>query len=223
MLTVVLGFVDMIEDMDLQESVREFLRDPPGELDAPSLPLEVCPAGAYQHHSYNGGLLEHTVSVVRVSLTLCDLVEDYYGGEVDRDVVLAGAVLHDLMKCYCYELGEDGGFRTSDYGGRVDHLTLMVGELMRRGFPMDVVHVVAGHHGDVGGTKPRSLEALIVSLADQADSDLNGKLLRAAEYLLRRVGVSRPIVGSGAKAVKVVGVKDREGWDGLRRLVEGKG
>jgi 7,8-dihydroneopterin 2',3'-cyclic phosphate phosphodiesterase len=223
MLDVVLGFVDMIEDKALGERVREFLRDPPGGLDTPCLPLEVCPGGAYQHHSYSGGLLEHTVCVVRISLTLCDLIGDYYGSEVDRDVVLAGAVLHDLMKCYCYEWGEDGGFRTSDFGGRVDHLSLMVGELMRRGFPLEVMHVVAGHHGDVGATKPRSLEALIVSIADLADSDLNGKLLRAAEYLLRRVGVARPVVGSGGEAVEVVGVKDRLGWDGLRRLVEGKG
>jgi 7,8-dihydroneopterin 2',3'-cyclic phosphate phosphodiesterase len=158
-LSILNSFVDMIEDEVLREGVREFLEDPPGALNAPCLPLEVCPAGAYQHHSYLGGLLEHTICVVRISLTLCDLVEEYYGGEVYRDVVLAGAVLHDLMKCYCYEEAEDGVFRTSDFGGRVDHLSLMVGELMCRRFPLDVVHVVAGHHGDVGATKPRSLEA----------------------------------------------------------------
>lgn len=223
MLDVVQGFVDMIEDEELRESVKELLHDPPCELDAPSLLLEVCPAGAYQHHSYSGGLLEHTICVVKISLTLCDLLEDYYGCEVDRDVVLAGAILHDIMKCYCYERSDDHSFRTSDLGGRIDHLTLMVGELMKRGFPLDVVHVVAGHHGDVGGTKPRTPEALVVSLADLVDSDLNGKLLRAAEYLLRRVGVSRPVVGSGADAVEVVDVKNREGWEGLKRLVEGKG
>jgi 7,8-dihydroneopterin 2',3'-cyclic phosphate phosphodiesterase len=221
-LSILNSFVDMIEDEVLREGVREFLEDPPGALNAPCLPLEVCPAGAYQHHSYLGGLLEHTICVVRISLTLCDLVEEYYGGEVYRDVVLAGAVLHDLMKCYCYEEAEDGVFRTSDFGGRVDHLSLMVGELMCRRFPLDVVHVVAGHHGDVGATKPRSLEALIVSIADLEDSDLNGKLLRAAEYLLRRVGVSRPKVNSGGEAIKILRVKDQLGWDGLRRLIEEK-
>ena len=223
MLSEVLGFLDHIQDEGLREKTREFFVDPPAGFDAPCLPLEVCPAGAYQHHSYVGGLLQHTASVVQVSLTFCDLVEEYYDGVVDRDAVVAGAMLHDVMKCYCYEESGDGGFRTSDFGGRVDHLSLMVGEMIARGFPWDVVHVVAAHHGDVGATKPKTVEALIVSLADLMDSEFNGKLLRAAEYLLRRVGVARPRIGDGGEAVEVVGVKDREGWDGLRRLVDGKG
>jgi 7,8-dihydroneopterin 2',3'-cyclic phosphate phosphodiesterase len=222
-LSEVLGFLDHIEDEGLREKTRGFFVDPPAGFDAPCLSLEVCPAGAYQHHSYVGGLLQHTASVVRISLTFCDLVEEYYDGEVDRDAVVAGALLHDVMKCYCYEESGEGGFRTSDFGGRVDHLSLMVGELIARGFPWSVVHVVASHHGDVGATKPKTLEALIVSLADLMDSEFNGKLLRAAEYLLRRVGEGRPRLMSGGEAVEVVGVKDRLGWEGLRRLVEGKG
>lgn len=216
----VIKYTELIGDKELREKVLRFLSDPPSDIDAPCLSLSVCPAGAYQHHSYEGGLLEHTASVVRISLTLCDLVEEYYDGRVDRDTVVAGAVLHDLMKCYCYEKDERGGFRTSDFGGKVDHLSLMVGELMKSDFPLEVVHVVAGHHGDVGATKPKSLEALVVSLADLVDSELNGKLLRAAEYLLRRCGVDRPRMGSGGDAVRVVKVKDQEGWGGVRRLVE---
>jgi 7,8-dihydroneopterin 2',3'-cyclic phosphate phosphodiesterase len=202
----------------LREKVLEFFTDPLSEINAPCLSLEICPAGAYQHHSYDGGLLQHTVSVVRIALTLSDLVEDVYGGEVDRDVILAGAILHDVMKCYCYEETEDGGFRTSDFGGRVDHLTLMVSELIKRDFPQGVIHVVASHHGDVGPTKPKTIEALIVSIADLADSELNGKVLRAAEYLLRRSGVNRPRMVNSSDAIEVLLAKAREGWDGVRRL-----
>lgn len=214
-----LGYIDLIKDEELAEKVRGFLVDPPADLDAEALSIDVCPAGAYQHHSYSGGLVEHTVCVLRISLAFCDIVEEVYGGEVDRNTVIAGAVLHDVMKCYCYEENPEGGYRGSDYGGHVDHLTLMVAELMRRGFPLEVVHVVAAHHGDVGPTKPRSLEALIVSISDLADSEFNGKLLRAAEYLLRRGGLSRPRVGSAGEAVEVLRVKDREGWSGLDRLL----
>ena len=172
------------------------------------------------HHSYDGGLLQHTLGVTQLSLTLCDMVENLYGGSVDRDTVLAGAILHDVMKCYCYEENEDGGFRTSDFGGKVDHLTLMVSELMKRDFPLEVVHVVASHHGDVGPTKPKTVEALIVSVADLADSDLNGKLLRAAEYLLKRTGAYRPSLSSSENALKIITTKDREGWKGLRKLLD---
>jgi 7,8-dihydroneopterin 2',3'-cyclic phosphate phosphodiesterase len=219
----VLGFLGLIQDEELREKTREFFVNPPARFEVPYIPLEVCPAGAYQHHSYAGGLLEHTACVVRISLTLCDLVEDYYDGEVDRNTVVSGALLHDVMKCYCYEESEDGNFRTSDFGGRVDHLSLMVGEMIMRGFPWSVVHVVASHHGDAGATKPKTLEALIVSIADLMDSEFNRKLLRAAEYLLRRVGEVRPKILSASKAVDVVTMKDREGWDGLKRLIDGKG
>ena len=197
-----------------------FLMDPPTGLDQPALPVGVCPAGAYQHHSYRGGLVEHTVSVVRLCGSLCDVVEEQYGGRVDRDLVQAGAILHDIMKVYCYEETGAGGFRTSEFGGLVDHLSLMIAEMYRRGLPLDLVHVVAGHHGDAGPTKPKTLEALIVSVADQADSDLNGKLLHAAEYLLRRSGVSRPVLGSAKEALDVVQVKNREGWEGLQRMLD---
>lgn len=181
MLDEIHELVDRIENKEIREQVKAFLKNPPSDFDAPVLPLELCPAGAYQHHSYDGGLLQHTLGVTKLALTLADLVESLYGGAVERDTVLAGAILHDIMKCYCYEETEAGVFRTSDFGGKVDHLSLMVGEMMKRDFPLDVVHVVASHHGDVGPTKPKSVEALIVSVADQADSDLNGKLLRAAE------------------------------------------
>ena len=210
----------LIADDGLRENVLAFLMDPPTDLDQPALPVGVCPAGAYQHHSYRGGLVEHTLSVVKLCMSLCDVVEEQYGGRVDRDLVLAGAVLHDIMKVYCYEETGGGGFRTSEFGGLVDHLSLMIAEMYRRGLPLDLVHVVAGHHGDAGPTKPKTLEALIVSVADQADSDLNGKLLHAAEYLLRRSGVSRPVLGSAKEALDVVQVKSREGWEGLRRMLD---
>lgn len=216
MLEEIHRLVDLIQDEGLREKVRAFLVDPPADFDAPALPLEVCPAGAYQHHSYDGGLLQHTVGVARLALELSDMVEELYGGSVNRDLVVAGTVLHDIMKCYCYEETDEGGFRTSDFGGKVDHLTLMVGEMLRRGFPLDVVHVVTSHHGDVGATKPKTVEALIVSVADLADSDLNGKLLRAAEYLLKRTGIYRPKLSSSKEALEVISVKDREGWEGLR-------
>ena len=214
------GLVDLIENRELRESVKGFLKNPPSDIDAPALPLEVCPAGAYQHHSYIGGLLQHTLGVTKLALTLSDLVESIYGGTVNRDTVLAGAILHDVMKCYCYEERSEGVFRTSYFGGKLDHLTIMVGEMMKREFPLDVVHVVASHHGDVGPTKPKTVEALIVSVADLADSDLNGKLLRAAEYLLRRSGAYRPKLSSSKEALDVITTKDREGWEGLRRILD---
>jgi 7,8-dihydroneopterin 2',3'-cyclic phosphate phosphodiesterase len=215
-------FADQIGDKELREKVLDLLRNPTLDLEYPCLSIEECPAGAYQHHSYSGGLLQHTIGVAKLSLTLCDLVEQVYGGKVSRDVVLAGALIHDVMKRYTYEPKGDGSYISSPLGERVDHLTLLVAEIYKRGFPVDVVHVVASHHGDVSPVKPKTMEALIVSIADLADSELSRKTLRAAEYLLRQTGESQPKVNSSREALDIVQAKSRDGWDGVRKLNNGR-
>ena len=207
----------MIQDTDLKKTVKEFLNNPPTDLNANCLPLEMCPAGAYHHHNYEGGLVQHTISVIKISLTLCHLIEDNYGGQVNRDIVLAGSILHDIMKCYCYEKNPEGNFRTSEFGEKIDHLSLMVSELMKRDFSTDIIHIIASHHGEISPVKPKTVEALIVSIADQADSELNGKILRAAEYLLRRAGKPHPKINSSEAALKIVKAKNTRGWEALEK------
>jgi 7,8-dihydroneopterin 2',3'-cyclic phosphate phosphodiesterase len=166
--------------------------------------------------------LQHTIGVTKLSLTLCDLIEEVYGGKVDRDTVVAGALIHDLMKCYTYEPRGDGSYVSSPLGDKVDHLTLLVAELYKRRFPVEVIHVAASHHGDISPVKPKTMEALIVSIADLADSELSRKTLRAAEYLLRQMGESQPKINSSREALDLVHVKSKEGWEGVRKLSNGK-
>jgi len=214
--------VEEIKGEKLRMMVLELLRKPTLDLDYSCLSVEECPAGAYQHHSYSGGLLQHTIGVTRLSMTLCDLVEEVYGGKVDRDTVVAGALIHDIMKIYTYEPRGDGSYMSSPLGEKLDHLTLLVAELYKRGFPVEVVHVAASHHGDVSPVKPKTMEALIVSIADLADSELSRKTLRAAEYLLRQMGESQPKLNSSREALDLVQAKSRDGWDGVRKLSNGK-
>ncbi len=81
----------------------------------------------------------------------------------------------------------------------MDHLTLMVAEMYRRGLPLDLIHVVAAHHGDQSPVKPKTLEALIVSIADLADSEFSRQSLRAAEYLVRESTGRRGYFGSSER------------------------
>jgi len=210
--------VGKIGDQDLRRKVSLLLSNPDIDLEAERLSLEECPAGAYVHHAYRGGLLEHTVAVTRLAICLCDLVEEVYGGEVDRDAVLAGAILHDVMKCYVYAPTGGDRFASSSLGDRIDHLTLLVAEMYKRDFPLDVIHVVASHHGDESPVKPKTLEALIVSIADYADSEMSRRLLRAAEYLLRRATGLDTRCSSSREALDVVRAKAQGGWDEVRRL-----
>lgn len=211
-----------INDEGLREKVTSLLKDPDIELEGAMLGFEEAPGGAYVHHAYQGGLVEHTVAMTHICVTMCDLVEKIYGGEIDRDVVLAGALVHDAMKCYAYSRVDGGFFRTSPLGERVDHLTLLVSELLKRGFPLEVVHVVASHHGEQSPVKPKTLEALIVSIADLADSEFSRKALRAAEHLVRETTGRRKRFRSSKEALELLNMKAREGWDGVHRFNTGK-
>jgi 7,8-dihydroneopterin 2',3'-cyclic phosphate phosphodiesterase len=211
-----------IGDEKLRRKVLDFLKAPEIDLDGERLPFDECPGGAFIHHAYRGGLLQHTVAVAHLCLTISDLVEEVYGGHVDRDVVLAGALLHDVMKCYSYAYDENGRCITSPLGEKVDHLTLLTSEMYKQGFPLEVIHVAASHHGQQSPVRPKTIEALIVSVADLADSELSRQILRAAEYLVREATGSRFSCESSKEAMEVLLAKARKGWSGVRRLHSGK-
>lgn len=214
--------VNLIRDRKLREKVMEIVEDPKVEIDGTiysGLPLETSPAGLSRHHSYPGGFVEHIVSTTEIGLKLCDVAEKVYRGKVNHDLVVAGTVLHDIFKPLTYEV-EGESYSTTVLGERLDHLTLITAELIRRDFPLDLIHVVCAHHGGQAGPMwPRTLEALICHLADQADSQLNGEVLRAARYLSRRA-TGEELGLNSKEAFEIVHSKAVEGWSGVSKAVE---
>ena len=94
---------------------------------------------------------------------------------------------------------------------RLDHLTLAVSELIRRGFPLNLIHIVCAHHGGTAGPIwPRTTEALVCHLADVTDSRLNGEVLRAARYLSRTATGEELHIGTSKEAFEIVRSKQRE-------------
>ncbi|HEY4720064.1 MAG TPA: HD domain-containing protein [Candidatus Methylomirabilis sp.] len=138
-----------------------------------------APAAKELHHATLGGLLEHTVSVVK----LCDAIVAHYGGAVDRDLLLASAILHDVGKIF--ELTWERGFDYSDEGRLLGHITqgvLFVDEQIEGTpeFPprlrMELLHNILSHHGEYAWGSPRrpkTLEALILHAAENLDGKVN--------------------------------------------------
>lgn len=217
------NLIKLIKDRSLRKKVSEVISNPTIEIDGivySGLPLEDSPAGLTRHHSYPGGLIEHVVAVAKIALTLCDVVEEIYEGQVDRDLVIAGILLHDIFKPLTYEQ-EIGSYSTASLGERVDHLTIAVAELIRRNFSLDLVHIVCAHHGGHAGSMwPRTVEALICHLADYVDSQLNGEVLRAARYLSRRATGEELSVLRSKEAFEIVNSKKLEGWQGVKDTIE---
>ncbi|HSJ07393.1 MAG TPA: HD domain-containing protein, partial [Longimicrobiales bacterium] len=149
--------------------------------------FRLAPAAKQNHHAYLGGLLEHTLSMA----TVCDLLAGHYGSAIDRDLLIAGALLHDIGKTR--EIGARGGFPYTDEGKLLGHILLglqMVADAAAHVSDLPpqrlllLQHLIASHQGRhewQSPREPRTLEALILHYADDLDAKLNqaGSLLDA--------------------------------------------
>lgn len=138
-----------------------------------------APAAKRMHHAYIGGLLEHTLSMA----SLVEKIAGHYRS-VDRDLLLAGAVLHDIGKIseYTYRFAID----YSDKGRLLSHIALgleMVNEKLKEveDFPEEEVmllkHMIVSHHGEreFGSLEPpKTIEAIILNYIDEIDAKVNG-------------------------------------------------
>jgi 3'-5' exoribonuclease len=119
--------------------------------------FRLAPAATRNHHAYLGGLFEHTVSVGR----LCNAAADHYGDRVDRDLLIAGALLHDIGKVR--EIGAQVGFPYTTEGRLPGHILLglqmIAAEARRTGIdPQRLLllqHLVASHQGRYEWQSPR--------------------------------------------------------------------
>jgi putative nucleotidyltransferase with HDIG domain len=139
---------------------------------------------------------------------------------MNRDLVIAGVLLHDIFKPITYAANESGGYSSTHLAEYMDHLSLVISELVRRGFPLDVVHIVSAHHGDYGPIRPHSVEALVCHLADLTDSRLDGEILNAARYLSRKAGGGELFGLTSKEAFEIIHSKSVEDWKSVARTVE---
>lgn len=217
------ALAEKIRDRNLRKKVIDLLENPVFEVDGKvysGLPLDVSPAGLSHHHCYPGGYIEHVVSTTNLALALCNSVEKVYRGKVNRDLVVAGILLHDIFKPLTYRVNQNGSYATTGLADYMDHLSMVIAELVRRGFPLELIHVVSAHHGEYGPIRPRTVEALICHLADLMDSRLNGEILNAASYLVRKATGEELTWLTSKEAFEIIHSKAVEGWEGVAKTVD---
>lgn len=134
-----------------------------------------APAAKLWHQNYIGGLLEHTLQVTEI----CDKVLVYYKN-VNRDILIAGSLLHDIGKVF--ELSMEGFIDYSDKGRLLGHVMMgyeyvarKISDLPELPEPVanQILHIILSHHGekDQGApVVPMTLEAMIMHGADYLDS-----------------------------------------------------
>lgn len=135
-------------------TLEEFL--PPVQDPAKSpQPFYSAPGSGYQsHHAYPGGVVTHTALNLRVSLALCRCYRETYGFELDRDVVVASQMLHDLHKPWVFQWGDDGSSRTElTLAGAGEHHSYSVAESIHRGLSAEICVAQACAHNHPGTPK----------------------------------------------------------------------
>lgn len=137
------------------------------------------PAAKLWHGAYVGGLIEHTLRVAK----LCDVASTFYKN-CRRDVLIAGALLHDIGKVD--EISTRGFFNYSTRGRLIGHIALGLirvndAILQQSGFPSkladEIFHLLLSHHGtnEMGSpVPPKTLEATILHHADMLDAQSEG-------------------------------------------------
>lgn len=166
------GYVESFRDPHLKALLRAFLDD--AEI---ATAFRQAPAAKAMHHAWLGGLLEHVVSLMGV----CDLAAKHYP-EVHRDLLLTGAVLHDIGKLQ--ELVWKKSFDYTIQGQLLGHITIGYGMIEKKleGLPdfparlrVLVEHMVLSHHGryEFGSPKlPMVPEAILLHYLDDMDAKM---------------------------------------------------
>jgi len=188
------AFVATLENPHLKALIEAFMADP--EI-APA--YKTAPAAKTLHHAYIGGLLDHVMSLFR----LCDLAARNYP-QINRDLLLTGAFLHDIGKIH--ELSYGRSFAYTTRGQLLGHMVIELEMLHAKiaeipGFPDELKtlleHLIISHHGqyEFGSPKlPMFPEALMLHYLD----DLDSKMESMRAHLEREAGYDDDWTGYNA-------------------------
>ncbi|MCL2501259.1 MAG: HD domain-containing protein [Defluviitaleaceae bacterium] len=169
----VLDFIKSVQHPKLRALLEGILINDETQAEA----FRVRSAAKQMHHSYMGGLIEHTLNVAQI----CDFMSTRYK-HVNRDLLITSALLHDIGKIY--ELSPMPMNDYTDDGQMLGHITIgveMISEEVRNiaDFPHDLAsllkHSILAHHGeyDFGSPKlPSTIEAFLLHCADNMDAKL---------------------------------------------------
>jgi 3'-5' exoribonuclease len=188
------SFVASFQDPHLKALVEAFMSDP--EI---AEAYRTAPAAKSLHHAYIGGLLDHVVSLFRS----CDLMCRNYP-QINRDLLLTGAFLHDIGKIH--ELTYNRSFSYSTRGQLLGHMIIELEMLQAKlkhlpDFPDElktlIEHLIISHHGEYefGSPKlPMFPEALMLHYLD----DLDSKMEAMRAHFEREAGSEGPWSGFNA-------------------------
>lgn len=154
--------LERIADDDLRRGVREAWATAVDENDVESLEaLPWFPPAQRELDLTGETLVAHVRDVTAGASALAEILVEHRDADVDVDVVIAGALVHDVSKCYEFD-----GMDDTPIGRLVGHPHYGVHVVTRAGLPVEVAHIVLAHTSRTS-VEPATLEAVIVRRADE--------------------------------------------------------
>lgn len=167
------SLTNTILDQGIKEIVKSFLED-----DKFVRNFLLAPAGKVIHHAYIGGLIEHTWEVCRIALTASEMYP-----EMNRDLIIAGSILHDIGKVDEFTYSTQIEYSTK--GRLLGHIFIGAMAIKERArsinsmspsYLQQLLHIILSHHGDYSTGSPilpMTLEAETVHRADYLSAQVN--------------------------------------------------
>ncbi len=172
MLDVIVRLVASFNDEEIKNVVLAMLSDNKEQ-------LLTFPAAEKLHHAMTGGLLYHTLSIVRLAECVCSIYPS-----IDRELLLAGAILHDIAKLREYSLSPAGVVDGHTLEGMLlGHLVMGAEDVGRKCDELGITpekkyllqHMLISHHGKLefgAAVRPAFIEAEILSQLDLLDANI---------------------------------------------------
>lgn len=170
MLAQINSYIEKMKDEEIKTLTSAIIKDNEEK-------LLFWPAAFKLHHAIRGGLLYHTLSVLK----LCNAVSRLYPC-VDRDVLFAGAILHDICKIDEFDVNSIGMVKSYSVKGELlGHLVMGAMEIAQKAKELGISeekallleHMAVSHHGDPefgAAVRPMTLEAEILNQLDTLDA-----------------------------------------------------
>lgn len=172
--------IHTIDDDDYRKVLETFFIEDKAFVEA----FKNAPAGMRIHHAYIGGLLEHSINVARLVDQVCRIYN-----QLDRDLLITGALVHDIGKVKEYMINQRGIEVTTE-GELLGHIVIGIEMIDRkvRGVQynklLKLKHLIASHHGEYewgSPVIPKTPEALVLHYIENMDSKIN-RVLQIIEH-----------------------------------------
>jgi len=162
------NLINMIKEEELRTSILTMLNNYPQYF--------ICPASIFYHHDYKYGLLEHTIQTTEIAI---QLYHKYLEEQLlNKDLILAGSILHDFGKINCFGFDKKGNITKKDIyfiQGHIMNTIKIISQEIKSNILDDILHIIGSHHRlkEWGSPiTPITLEAWIVHFADDASSKI---------------------------------------------------